>query len=225
MLSLHLALRNETANLTGMDQDNRTAFIFGLGFSGMVLARHLRDHGWQVHGTRRQAGEIDGITIHAFSADAPLTDTAVLDGVSHVISTIPVINGEDPVLTAHGADLKRLGCWAGYVSATSVCRSRRRLGDRGQPLPSRQSGGANGGGTPEMAWQDSLDAEVFRAAGIYGPGRSPFRSLIEGKARIILKPGHQFNRIHVDDIARVIAAAMQKPVPRRILNLADGAPL
>ena len=224
MLPLHLALRNETANLTGMDQDNRTAFIFGLGFSGMVLARHLRDHGWQVHGTRRQAGEIDGITIHAFSADAPLTDTAVLDGVSHVISTIPVINGKDPVLAAHGTDLKRLGCWVGYVSATSVYTEAEGgwVTEDSPAEPSVRRGQWRR--DAEMAWQDSLDAEVFRAAGIYGPGRSPFRSLVEGKARIILKPGHQFNRIHVDDIARVIAAAMQKPVPRRILNLADGAP-
>jgi nucleoside-diphosphate-sugar epimerase len=76
----------------------------------------------------------------------------------------------------------------------------------------------------EIIWQGQLGAEVFRAAGIYGPGRSPFRNLLEGKARIILKPGHQFNRIHVDDVARVIAAAMAKPSPRRILNLADGSP-
>jgi nucleoside-diphosphate-sugar epimerase len=69
-----------------------------------------------------------------------------------------------------------------------------------------------------------LTAEVFRAAGIYGPGRSPFKKLLAGEGRIILKPGHQFNRIHVDDITQVIIAAMAKPQGRRILNLSDGAP-
>ncbi|MGC6484814.1 MAG: SDR family oxidoreductase [Candidatus Puniceispirillales bacterium] len=208
-----------------MDRQNRTAFIFGLGFSGMVLARLLRDQGWQVRGTRREPGESDGISIHAFAAGTPLANpAAALDGVTHVISTIPVIGGEDPVLAAHGDDLARLGCWAGYVSATSVYTEADGgwVTEESPAEPTVKRGQWRR--AAEMAWQEKLSAEVFRAAGIYGPGRSPFRNLLEGKARIILKPGHQFNRIHVDDIARVIAAAMLNPSPRRILNLADGSP-
>lgn len=216
---------DETANLTSMERDHKTAFIFGLGFSGMVLARHLIDQGWQVRGTRRAAGHQDGVEIHAFAAGEPLADPAsAFAGVSHVISTIPVVNGEDPVLAAHGDDLQELGCWAGYVSATSVYTEADGgwVTEESPAEPSVKRGQWRR--AAEIAWQEKLHAEVFRAAGIYGPGRSPFRSLYEGKARIILKPGHQFNRIHVDDIARVITAAMQSPSPRRIVNLADGAP-
>ena len=76
----------------------------------------------------------------------------------------------------------------------------------------------------EGRWQNQLGAEVFRAAGIYGPGRSPFDSLRDGTARIIEREGQVFNRIHVDDICRIIIAAINQPRLARIINLADQKP-
>ncbi len=52
--------------------------------------------------------------------------------------------------------------------------------------------------------------EMFRLSGIYGPGRSVIDNLRAGTARRIVKPGQVFNRIHVDDIAVVLAAAIDK---------------
>ena len=128
------------------------------------------------------------------------------------------------MLAAHGDDLASLGGWVGYVSATSVYTE----ADGGWVTEDSPAEPAVERGRlrrqAEIAWQGRLGAEVFRAAGIYGPGRSPFRDLLAGKGRIILKPGHAFNRIHVEDMARVVMAAMEVPSPRRILNLADGAP-
>jgi len=204
----------------------KTAFIFGLGFSGRVLARQLLKSGYDVRGTRRTTDkELPGVTLFPFADDTPLQDTdAAFDGVTHVISTIAVIGGSDPVLRHHGGAICRLDCWTGYVSATSVYTE----ADGGWVTEDSPADPVTRRGQlrreAEMAWQDQLGAEVFRAAGIYGPGRSPFRDLLQGKGRIILKPGHQFNRIHVEDMGRIIAAAMEKPVPGRILNLADGSP-
>ena len=209
--------------------DGKTAFIFGLGYSGRVLARHLLAEGWRVRGTRREAGPLgaglEAVEVHAFSAGGPVADPgAAFGGVSHVLSTIAPVDGVDPVLAAHGGDLARLGAWAGYVSATSVYTE----ADGGWVTEESPTEPAVERGRlrrrAEIAWQGELSAEVFRAAGIYGPGRSPFRDLLAGKARIILKPGHEFNRIHVEDMARVIAAAMGRPSPGRVLNLADGSP-
>ncbi|MEC8712268.1 MAG: SDR family NAD(P)-dependent oxidoreductase, partial [Pseudomonadota bacterium] len=76
----------------------------------------------------------------------------------------------------------------------------------------------------EARWQELLGTELFRAAGIYGPGRSPFDSLRDGTARIIEHRGQLFNRIHVDDICRIIIAAMNRPRRGRIVNLADEKP-
>ena len=209
--------------------DRKTAFIFGLGYSGRVLARLLLERGWRVRGTRREAAPLDGglrgVEVHAFTAGEPIADAAAaFEGASHVLSTIAVVDGSDPVLAAHGDDLARLEAWAGYVSATSVYTEADGgwVTEESPTEPSVKRGKLRR--RAEIAWQDGLAAEVFRAAGIYGPGRSPFRDLAEGKGRIILKPGHAFNRIHVEDMARVVAAAMENPSPRRVLNLADGSP-
>jgi nucleoside-diphosphate-sugar epimerase len=51
---------------------------------------------------------------------------------------------------------------------------------------------------------------IIRLAGIYGPGRGPFEKIKAGTARRIVKPGQVFNRVHVDDIARIVEAAFEK---------------
>jgi len=67
---------------------------------------------------------------------------------------------------------------------------------------------------------------VFRLAGIYGPGRSAFDDLRAGRARRIVNPGHAFGRIHRDDIAAAVLAALgQNPPPGvRVFNLVDDTP-
>ena len=217
------------ANLDSMaETDQKTAFVFGLGFVGRVLASHLLAKGWRVRGTRREStpfkGDLKAVEVHAFAAGGAVADPAAFEGVSHVLSTIAVIDGEDPVLAAHGGDLAELGAWAGYVSATSVYAEADGgwVTEESPAEPTVERGKWRR--AAEIAWQDRLDAEVFRAAGIYGPGRSPFRDLLAGKGRIVHKPGQVFNRIHVEDMARVMLAAMESPSPLRILNLADGAP-
>jgi nucleoside-diphosphate-sugar epimerase len=68
--------------------------------------------------------------------------------------------------------------------------------------------------------------DIFRVAGIYGPGRSALDDLRGGRARRVLKPGHAFGRVHRDDIAgAVLAAAGQTLSPGpRVLHLADDVP-
>ena len=65
---------------------------------------------------------------------------------------------------------------------------------------------------------------LFRLAGIYGPGRSAFDRLREGRAQRVVKPGQVFSRIHVDDVAAVLAASMARPDPGRTYNVADDEP-
>jgi nucleoside-diphosphate-sugar epimerase len=202
-----------------------TILILGMGFLGKVLAKRLLSEGWCVRGTSRSGQiDIDGIEGYAFTAGHPIADEQAFQGLTHVLSCIPVIDGCDPVLAMHGPLLKSFDVWAGYVSATSVYTEADgnwvNEDSPTNPVTKRGKWRRNA----EMEWQEMLGAEVFRAAGIYGPGRSPLKGLMEGKGRIVLKPGHQFNRIHVDDIARVLTAAMASPRPRRILNLADGSP-
>jgi nucleoside-diphosphate-sugar epimerase len=65
---------------------------------------------------------------------------------------------------------------------------------------------------------------VFRLAGIYGPGRSMLDRLRAGTAQRILKPGHRFSRIHVDDIAQVLRASMARPDAGAVYNVTDDKP-
>jgi nucleoside-diphosphate-sugar epimerase len=82
----------------------------------------------------------------------------------------------------------------------------------------------------ERAWLDFADeagrrVEVFRLSGIYGPGRSSvIDNLRAGTAWRIVKPGQVFNRIHVDDIARVLAAAIDRDTGLRVFNVSDDEP-
>ncbi|MEC7305706.1 MAG: NAD(P)-binding domain-containing protein [Pseudomonadota bacterium] len=207
-----------------------TVFIFGLGYVGRPLGHRLAAAGWNVRGTTRTPSRLAaeaaaGWQIHAFADDRPLADPeAALEGVDALITTITAIGGSDPVLDAHGGLIAEFAGWSGYVSATSVypdtpdgfCYEDTPVG------PATARGRARV--EAEQRWLDLLGTEIFRAAGIYGPGRSPFDALRDGTSRIIEHRGQVFNRIHVDDICRIIEAAMARPRRGRIVNLADNKP-
>jgi len=208
----------------------RSIFIFGLGYVGRPLGHRLAAAGWQVRGTTRTPSKLaeeaaSGWQIHKFADDHALDDaSSALAGVDAVISTITAIGGSDPVLDAHGDLLDGFEGWSGYVSATSVYPDQ----PDGFCYEDTPTGPATARGRArveaENRWLAMTGAEIFRAAGIYGPGRSPFDGLREGTARIIEHRGQVFNRIHVDDICRIIMAAMDKPRRGRIINLADTKP-
>lgn len=199
-------------------------FIFGLGFSARVVARAARAKGFEVAGTTRSgtAPGLEDLPVFAFDRDHPLPDHA-LDGVTHVLSSVPPDAHGDPVLDLLGQRLRRLDpCWVGYLSTTGI------YGDHGgawvdestPPSPglerSRRRLAA------EQAWLDTgLPVHLFRLAGIYGPGRSAIDSVRQGTARRIVKPGQVFSRIHVDDIAQVVLASIKRPAPGRAYNVCD----
>ena len=64
---------------------------------------------------------------------------------------------------------------------------------------------------------------VLRLSGIYGPGQNAIAQMRAGTARRVIKPGQVFNRIHVDDIARVVNAVLQNPHDA-IYNVSDNEP-
>ena len=208
----------------------RTVFIFGLGYVGRPLGQRLAAAGWQVRGTTRTPSRLAaqaeaGWQIHEFADDRPLADPeAALDGVDALITTITAIGGSDPVLDAHGELIADFKGWSGYVSATSVYPDT----PEGFCYEDTPTGPATARGRArveaEQRWLDLLGTEIFRAAGIYGPGRSPFDALRDGTSRIIEHRGQLFNRIHVEDICRVFEAAMAQPRRGRIINLADNKP-
>src|SRR3990167_4530820 len=99
----------------------RRLFIFGLGYSGLEIARLAKAGGWKGAGTcpgaekaaRLRAG---GIETHLFDGTAPLP-AAALDGASHVVCTIAPGTAGDPVLRTCGPRLEQAR-WLGYLSTT-----------------------------------------------------------------------------------------------------------
>ena len=69
-----------------------------------------------------------------------------------------------------------------------------------------------------------VEADVLRLAGIYGPGRNALINLRHGQARRIVKPGHLFNRVHVDDIAGVSRLVLTRGLGGQVWNVADEEP-
>ncbi|WP_371679619.1 SDR family oxidoreductase [Microvirga sp. KLBC 81] len=83
--------------------------------------------------------------------------------------------------------------------------------------------------TAEGQWlafgkRGSVAVQIFRLAGIYGPGRNALRKVADGTARRIIKPGQVFNRIHTADIAQVLMASIEHPSRSAIYNVADDEP-
>jgi nucleoside-diphosphate-sugar epimerase len=213
-----------------MTGSSKTIFIFGLGYVGLHLAEQLSQQGWQIIGTTRTPENLSdyqqrGWTILPFSDDKNVPDLAHhLVEASALVSTITAISGRDPVIARHKQLIEGFAGWTGYVSATSIYPDQAEgwVDETTTPEPATARGRARW--TAEQEWGEATGAEIFRVAGIYGPKRSPFAALREGRSRIINKPGHFFNRIHQDDISRIIIAAMTKPRRHRIINLCDNEP-
>jgi len=80
----------------------------------------------------------------------------------------------------------------------------------------------------EAGWQalgvaTSRPVAVLRLGGIYGPGRNALRDARDGTARCIVREGQVFNRIHVDDIAGAIHAAISTGFNGAV-NVVDDVP-
>jgi nucleoside-diphosphate-sugar epimerase len=183
-------------------------FIFGLGYSGLEIARLARSKGYDVTGT---------VTTPEKARDL---GALVYDGTQRIeVDADYVVCSAPKIVLPPGIEKAR---WLGYLSTTGV------YGDRGggwvdettEPTP----------GQPrsierletEKEWQ-ALGAAILRLPGIYGPGRSAIDQVRAGTARRIDKPGQFFSRIHVEDIAGTVLTAMTKGATG-IFNVADDEP-
>lgn len=212
--------------------------IAGLGYSGAAVARAAVAAGLpHVAGTARHPEAAPppapGVARLAFAEAGPAIAAA-----THLLVTAAPGEGGDPVLAAHAAAIRAAPAlrWIGYLSTTGV------YGDRDggwveettPPAPTQER--TRRRVAAERDWAAiagtgagrAVAVDIFRVGGIYGPGRSAFDELREGTARRTIKPGHAFSRIHRDDIALAVLAAMRTAAPggagHRVLHLVDDAP-
>ena len=189
--------------------------ILGQGYAASVIAQQLVARGWQVTGTTRDGR--DGTLRFDPAAGTPAEVTTALALATHVLSSVPPTGDVDPVLASLGDALA--GRWLGYLSSTGV------YGDVvgawvDESAPT--SGGRRAARAVADAGWLAMGARVFRLPGIYGPGRSPLDRVLAGTAHRVDSPGQVFSRIHVDDLADGVIAALTAPAGA--YNLADDLP-
>jgi nucleoside-diphosphate-sugar epimerase len=210
-------------------------FCFGLGYSARVLTRRLVRSGWGVTGTCRSMDKAAllrqaGLSAVLFDRNQPV-EAETLNRMSHVLVSVPPDALGDPVLACHAEDIAAIPrlSWLGYLSTTGV------YGDRGgewvdEAAELRPTGGRGRRRVAaEQGWlglwrERRVPVHIFRLAGIYGPGRSPFDALRAGTAKRIHKPGQVFSRIHVEDLASVLLASMRRSHPGAVYNVCDDDP-
>ena len=212
-------------------------FVFGLGYSAAETALILEAGGWSVSGTVRspaKVAELAGAGLRAVLFDERSAVESALQKATHILASIPPGGQGDPALAAYGAALRDAPAlsWIGYLSTIGV------YGDHGgewvdeeTPVAAVQ-GRKSARVEAEQAWaslakERGVPLDIFRLAGIYGPGRSPLDRIRAGDAKRIVKPGQVFNRIHVEDIAQTIIAAIRRERQgggSRVYNVTDDEP-
>ncbi len=202
--------------------------IFGFGFTGAALAKRLQPKGWIVSGTSRRPEQRTALSAAGIEGVDP-DDSAAVQSTAQIADAVliaaPPGEGGCPGWAAlRDAKLSRTRPWIGYLSTTGV------YGDRGgrwvfETTPTAPlSPEAHRRVAAEMAWmslKSVCPVSVFRLPGIYGAGRSALDRVRTGEARSVIKPGHVFSRIHVDDLAAGLEASIARPDRAGVYNLCD----
>jgi nucleoside-diphosphate-sugar epimerase len=213
---------------------NKSLLALGMGYSAAALGRRLRARGWRVMGTTRDRDGFQRIAAQGFDLlafDGETAAPALLDAIAeatHIVVSAPPDERGDPVLRVCGeaiAAAPRLE-WIGYLSTIGV------YGDHGggwvneETPPNPSSARSRERLAAENAWLALPNArvQIFRLSGIYGPGRSAIEKLLAGDRQTVFKPGQVFNRIHVEDIAATLEAAIARETPSRVFNITDDEP-
>lgn len=209
--------------------------VLGMGYSAQRFVELHRSRFARIAATARSIEKFEPMRMK-------LIEPLLFDGAAqpellnaareatHVLVSIPPDETGDPALNALGGVFRSSDKlrWVGYLSTTAV------YGDRGGAWTDEntpvmpQSGRAKRRAAAEAAWRELANGQravhIFRLSGIYGPGRNALVDLKNGEARRLTKIGQVFNRIHVDDIAAALAAAIDRPEAGPIFNLADEEP-
>lgn len=212
-------------------------FVFGLGYSATYFARVQVARGHQVRGTvrsREKATRYAGTGILARMFNTGGRDEEIESDIAEcnaLLISVPPGEGGDPVLRhfkeqiASARNLR----WIGYLSTVGVYGDRNGgWVDEATPInpTSERSRRRAQAETEWLALTTASNAavQIFRLAGIYGPGQNQLVQIARGTARRIIRPGQVFNRIHIEDIARVLDASIAKPRNGAIYNVTDDEP-
>jgi len=201
--------------------------ILGYGYTGSHLANLIIQNGWRVVGTSSKSH-------HTKAAIIPYDREHITEEVevaTHILISIPPDENGDIVL-ADFSDILSLAKnlkWIGYLSSTAVYGNHDGAFVSEESVLRPSSERAKQRVKAEAEWlefgkQHEISVNIFRLAGIYGPERNALVQVRAGHAKSVFKEGQVFSRIHVEDIARIVWAAIGLGSTAEIYNLADDEP-
>ena len=210
--------------------------IFGLGFTSEAFLRLAGERFSSVLATVRTPEKAaqksrpgcEVVVLNADHADPKIAE-ALNKADAVLISAGPDEVG-DPVLRRFAREIETSPSikWIGYLSTIGVYGD----ADGGwvdESVPPRPSHARTLRRVEvEKEWvalgkRSGKATQIFRLAGIYGPGRNPIINL-DQRAQRVIKKGQVFNRIHVADIAQVLLASIEQPRNGAIYNVSDNEP-
>lgn len=213
--------------------------VLGMGYSGRHLAALLQAQGIACSGTVRDPGTApgtapdDGLLRYPLAEGVPVDDVlrTVLQRADAIVCSVPPEDAGDPALrlladALHDSPALR---WVGYLSSTAVYADRDGGWVDEQARADADDATALRRLRAEQQWRAFAQARgiasaVFRLPALYGRGRNALVQLAQGKARHVVRPGLVFNRLHVEDLAAAVLAAMRRPQGHALYLPADDAP-
>ena len=208
-------------------------FIFGYGYTANYLIKIIESDFNNIFVTSREPSKIsDNLTAQTvnFSESSKILNNSE-NNITHVLCSIPPDIDGDPAFLKFHEDLKNLSSlrWIGYLSATSVYGDHNgELVDENSELKANNQRGLNRI-LAEEQWlkfcdENNILLNIFRIAGIYGPGRNIFERIKNNEYKLVIKPNHFFSRIYITDLIHFIREVMLRCDYTEIYNVSDDLP-
>ncbi|WP_313245125.1 NAD-dependent epimerase/dehydratase family protein [Stenotrophomonas rhizophila] len=209
--------------------------VLGLGYSGRHLAALLQVQGIACSGTVRDPGAApdDGLTRYRLAEGVPVDEglRAAIRRADAIVCSVPPEDAGDPALRLLADALRDSPAlrWVGYLSSTAVYADRDGGWVDEQARADADDATALRRLRAEQQWRAFAQARgiasaVFRLPALYGRGRNALVQLAQSKARHVVRPGLVFNRLHVEDLAAAVLAAMRRAQGHALYLPADDEP-
>jgi nucleoside-diphosphate-sugar epimerase len=209
--------------------------ILGCGDIGMRLLLQLHDR-YRVFAVTRQASR--AATLRAAGAIPIIADLDQPDSLARLAGLAPVIVHLAPPQSEGSRDKRTRNLTAilpdhatlVYISTTGVygnCDGAQF--DETRPVNPQNARAARrvDGEQVLRAWSRRAGARlaILRVPGIYAADRLPLERLRKGTPALLPQEDVHTNHIHADDLARVIALALQRALPGRVYHAVDDSDL
>lgn len=219
--------------------------IIGCGYAGISVGKRLRELGHQVHGIRRSSAaetEMTSVGIAPIICDVTRPEQlhAIKPDFDWVVNLVSSSKGGiDDYRAVYLEGTRNLIKWLAssppkkfvYTSSTSVYgQNEGELVDESSPtIPTSENAQILLQVEKlllEAVRSCDIPSVILRVSGIYGPGRGHlFQQFVRGEARLSVNSSRLLNMVHVDDLAGIIIAALEKGQPGAIYNATDDEPV